>query len=67
MRYKQLKNGDGFEIGESGGVINIACCDCGLVHNIIVATKKNGNINFTIMRDNRRTGQKRRHNKYDKK
>ena len=64
--YIKLKNGDSFEIEKSGGIINMACCDCGLVHNIAVA-RKSKKIIFTMMRDNRRTGQKRRYNKYDKK
>ena len=65
-KYITLNNGDSFEI-ERGGVINMGCCDCGLVHNILVAIKGNNNVRLTIFRDNRRTGQKRRFNKFDKK
>jgi hypothetical protein len=38
----------------------LACCDCGLVHKItVVATKRRARLRF--WRDNRRTGQLRRH------
>lgn len=66
--YKQLKKGDSFEIDRTGGVINFSCCDCGLVHRFEVSiNKNNNNIYFSISRDNRATGQRRRYNKFYKK
>lgn len=68
MAYIQLKDGDSFEIERTGGVINLGCCDCGLVHKFDVGISKNNNrIYFTITRDSRATGQRRRYNKFDKK
>lgn len=60
MKYKQLKDGDCFELNSKGEIFNFACCDCGLVHKIAVALENNGNIGFCVERDNRKTGQKRR-------
>jgi hypothetical protein len=67
MKYIQLKDGDCFEIEKTGGVINFSCCDCGLVHRFAISIEKNGNIGFALERNNRATGQRRRHNKFDKK
>lgn len=43
----------------------LACCDCGLVHTLnfrLVKTLNGGNtIQFQVFRDNRATGQIRRH------
>jgi len=64
-KYIKLKNGDSFEIDISGGEINFSCCDCGLVHRFTIGINKSG-IHFVIKRDNRATGQRRRHNKFDK-
>jgi hypothetical protein len=40
----------------------IACCDCGLVHRVRVRMHK-GKLEAQFTRDNRRTGQVRRHGK----
>ena len=45
--------------------MNFSCCDCGLVHNISIDVVK-GKIDVVFVRDNRRTGQRRRWNKYSK-
>ena len=66
-KYIKLKSGDSFELEKSGSVINMCCCDCGLVHNIIVTTQKKNKIKLMLFRDNRRTGQKRRHNNFSMK
>jgi hypothetical protein len=39
----------------------MACCDCGLVHKIDFRIE-NGKVQFRVFRDNRATGQMRRHN-----
>jgi len=41
----------------------LACCDCGLVHNVKISMMKNGKIKFVIDRDDRRTAQIRRYGK----
>ena len=39
----------------------IACCDCGLVHNMEFRTADDGLPEFRVSRNNRSTGQLRRH------
>uniref|UniRef100_A0A6M3LLP2 Uncharacterized protein n=1 Tax=viral metagenome TaxID=1070528 RepID=A0A6M3LLP2_9ZZZZ len=58
MKYNKL---DGFEI-ELGTVFKLACCDCGLVHNIAIAKENNDKIGFALERNNKATAQLRRHN-----
>lgn len=42
----------------------LACCDCGLIHTmVLVAGKKGSPIGIAAARDNRATGQRRRHMK----
>lgn len=62
-RYQQLKNGEAIEI-KPGEILKLACCDCGLVHNIGIAVEDNGNIGLAFERNVRATGQMRRFNKY---
>jgi hypothetical protein len=40
--------------------MNFSCCDCGLVHNIAIVPSKT-KVKVLMNRDNRRTGQTRRH------
>ena len=51
---------EGFEIKEKA-VLYFACCDCGLVHEFIFGKFKKGKCLIKLERDNRRTGQFRRH------
>jgi len=60
-KYRQINNGDTVAI-EKAGFMRFRCCDCGLVHNIVNTNYKRGT-NLTFFRDNRRTGQIRRHKK----
>ena len=41
---------------------NMACCDCGLVHTLQFRTADDGLPEFRARRNNRSTGQMRRHN-----
>jgi hypothetical protein len=63
-KYVQLYDGDGFKVTKDGGVINFACCDCGLVHKFGLAIENDGDIGFALERNNRSTGQLRRFRKY---
>jgi hypothetical protein len=59
-KYPKIKDGELIQPVMKG--YRMACCDCGLVHKIdfkIVGKK----IQFRAYRDNRATGQFRRHNK----
>lgn len=59
-RYFQIKDGEGFEL--SARVIHrIACCDCGLVHNVVlVASRDRKTIGIAVKRNNRATSARRR-------
>ena len=64
MKYKQQKDGDRLEFNPAGDIWRIACCDCGLVHDVALAIEKNGKIGIAIEQNKRATGQKRRWNNY---
>jgi len=57
-RYIQRFDGEGFTI-PSGKIYRIACCDCGLVHDIVLVSEDRKDIGFAGRR-NRSTAQKRR-------
>lgn len=64
-KYTQRTDGEGFQI-PNGEIYKLACCDCGLVHKIVIIAPgvKNGvGIGIAVARDNRATGQRRRHRK----
>jgi len=59
VEYKQRKDGEGFEI-PLGEIYKLACCDCGLVHRVVFVVE-DGRLGMAAERDNRATGQRRRH------
>ena len=65
-RYKQLRNGDSFEL-KLPEVINLACCDCGLVHRIAFAIEDNGRLGIAMKRAARATSELRKRPKYQKR
>jgi hypothetical protein len=58
MKYKRMKVNQA--VPWLPKVLSVACCDCGLVHNFEVFFRK-GIAFFRMTRDNRATGQIRRH------
>lgn len=59
-RHIQRQDGEGWHV-ESRVPFQITCCDCGLVHTLVlVAGKKGAKIGIAAKRDNRCTGQRRR-------
>jgi len=61
-KYTQRQDNEGFEV-PNGEVYKLACCDCGLVHQIVIVapkTKKGVLIGFAAKRDNRATAARRR-------
>ena len=59
-RYTQRKDGEGWE-QKSGEIWKLTCCDCGLVHRIVLTTKRHDElIGIAAERDNRATAQRRR-------
>ena len=59
-KYKQRKDGEGF-IVPLDEVYRLACCDCGLVHDIVLSYDKETNeLAMAAKRNNRATAQRRR-------
>ena len=59
MTYNKVKDDQWVQPISSTG-FKMSCCDCGLVHNFDFRIY-NGKIEFRARRNNRSTGQKRRH------
>lgn len=57
-KYINRKDGEGFEI-PLGEVYRLACCDCGLVHDVAFAYE-DGKLGMAARRNNRATAQRRR-------
>jgi len=60
MKYKKVQPGEWVRPTRKG--YKMCCCDCGLVHIIDFRIRKR-KIEFRCFRDNRATGQIRRHMK----
>ena len=58
-RYERPEEGEWIEPVLVG--YKFACCDCGLVHNIDFSVADDGDPKFRVFRNNRSTGQMRRH------
>ena len=60
-RYKQRQDGEGFVVPKDE-VFRLACCDCGLVHDIVICSDKDTDeLGMAAKRNNRATAQRRRH------
>ena len=57
-RYVQRHDGEGFEI-PVGEIYRLACCDCGLVHDVVFVIE-DGKLAMATRRNNRSTAQRRR-------
>lgn len=57
-RYVQRQDGEGFEV-PVGEIYRLACCDCGLVHDVVFALE-DGKLAMATRRNNRATAQRRR-------
>ena len=62
-RSRYIKRIDGIPwVEQSGTPFQIACCDCGLVHTMVLVSGPKGTpIEIAAKRDPRSTGQRRRH------
>jgi hypothetical protein len=68
-RYTKRKDGEVFKIPNSVEY-KLACCDCGLVHKIVIMAPdvpEGQLIGFSATRDNRATAQRRRRLKQKEK
>jgi hypothetical protein len=58
--YEQLIDGEGSTV-PAGQKFKFACCDCGLVHDMVLVPDENGKeIGIAVQRNKRATGQRRR-------
>jgi hypothetical protein len=49
--YTQRKDGEGWEI-KPGEIFKLACCDCGLVHNVVIVLE-DGEVGMAAERNKR--------------
>jgi hypothetical protein len=59
-RYTQRKDGEGFAV-PNGAIYRLACCDCGLVHDVVFISEDGKPIGVAARRNNRATAQRRRY------
>lgn len=60
-KYKEVTD-DPVLLPKGKHFFELACCDCSLVHRIYYTTEEKENLFLFFERDNRATGQLRRHN-----
>lgn len=61
MKYRQRQNNEGWT-ETSGQAFRLACCDCGLVHDVVLVKGRGKEIGIAARRNNRATAQRRRNN-----
>ena len=61
MKYVKRRDGEGFNV-PLGKILRIACCDCGLVHDIVFMTHENdpGEVGIAARANRRATAARRR-------
>lgn len=57
-RYTQRYDGEGFTV-PSGVIYRLACCDCGLVHDMVLVSEDGKPIGMAVRRNNRSTALRR--------
>src|SRR3546814_5875262 len=58
MHYQTLKDFEGIEL-ESGKPFRFACCDCGLVHDVVIVSADENPVGFAVKRNNPATADRR--------
>lgn len=58
-RYHYLVDGEGVQL-KSKEKFRFACCDCGLVHNVVIVSGTRGAIGLAMERNKRATTMKRK-------
>src|SRR3546814_16709222 len=58
MHYQTLKDFEGIEL-ESGKPFRSACCDCGLVHDVVIVSAAENPVGFAVKRNNPATADRR--------
>jgi len=62
IKFTQRYDGEGFT-QPTKAIVHWACCDCGLVHDIVFAAGNKRKIAVAVRRNKRATANKRRSNK----
>jgi hypothetical protein len=57
--YTQRYDNEGFTV-KSGEIHRVACCDCNLVHDLVLISHDKKPIGVAVRRNNRSTAQRRR-------
>jgi hypothetical protein len=65
-RYRVLADGEGVAL-RSTERFKFACCDCGLVHNMVIVSRRGGHVAFAVERNARATAARRREARRKKK
>ncbi len=60
-KYAKLRDYEAFIFGRDT-TVRFACCDCGLVHDMVVVDEKRGQHGVAFRRNKRATAQLRRYN-----
>ena len=64
-KYEQLVEGEPFVVSVGRYVLDMACCDCGLVHRVTVKILSPRRVALTYIMDSRKTAAYRRHHGID--
>jgi len=59
------RKNDVFLVDPRTTVLRIACCDCGSAHDLDMIVRKDGQIQFTLRKDERSTNALRKAEQYD--
>lgn len=59
MQYETLNDCEGVEL-ESGKPFRFACCDCGLVHDVVIVSEDNSPVGFAVKRNDEATTARRK-------
>lgn len=62
-RYSKIIDGVGFAM-RSAQKFKLACCDCGLVHNVVIVARRGGHFGMAMERNKRATSALRSRNKH---
>jgi hypothetical protein len=58
MEYQVLTDCEGIEL-ESGKPFRFACCDCGLVHDVVIVSADDSPVGFAVKRNDQATTDRR--------
>jgi hypothetical protein len=59
MKYEKMKDGVGITM-PANRIFRFACCDCGLVHDMVIAAAGRREVGLAVRRNKRATAARRR-------